>query len=148
MSRQRLSKEEHGRKLNIKMNILLNDMLDDYIHKNKTAALIIAALEAGAILGNGSRKEIASLRRYGHHIGMAFQIKDDILDRIGDKNKLGKRGSDTLNQKLTFPALYGLDHSAKKLKSHIKSAHDSLAAFGKRSQVLHELADFIRDRDH
>jgi geranylgeranyl diphosphate synthase type II len=82
------------------------------------------------------------------HIGLAFQITDDILDILGDKKKLGKKGSDQKNQKLTFPALYGLSKSRKMAENHVKKAHQCLNPFGKKALILHELADFILIRDH
>jgi geranylgeranyl diphosphate synthase type II len=75
-----------------------------FIHLNKTAALIRASLVAGARLSTNNNRKIRLLDNYGMHIGLAFQITDDILDILGDKKKLGKKGSDQKNQKLTFPA--------------------------------------------
>jgi len=94
------------------------------------------------------KNEIQALTQYGKNIGLAFQIRDDILDRIGNKEKLGKKGSDADNQKLTYPALYGIDVSTKMANLYIASAHRSIKLFGKRAHVLHELADFIGQRDH
>src|ERR1041385_4542221 len=81
------------------------------IHKHKTAALIRASLQAGAIIAGATANELAALGEYGEKIGLAFQIADDVLDVVADKAKLGKRGSDAKNKKLTFPALYGLEQS-------------------------------------
>lgn len=120
----------------------------DFIHYHKTAALIIASLGLGARLVEARPKEIQALGRYGRAIGLAFQVQDDLLDCVGDKKKLGKRGSDQANQKLTFPALYGLDVSRKKAESLVKAAHNALSLFGKKAVALHDLADFVLNRDH
>ncbi len=90
----------------------------DYIHTHKTAALITASLEAGAVLAQASGGRRRSLREYGRCVGLAFQIADDILDRVGDKRKLGKRGSDADNGKLTYPRLYGIEASPALAPDH------------------------------
>jgi len=117
------------------------------IHLRKTAALIIASLEAGAILAGGSAAQRRSLRAYGRAIGLAFQIADDILDVVGDKKKLGKKGSDAENRKLTYVSLYGLDGARAKASALTAEAHRHLLSFGRRAQVLHDLADYIITRD-
>lgn len=118
------------------------------IHKHKTAALIRASLQAGAALAGASPRRLSALGEYGEKIGLAFQIADDVLDVVADKKKLGKRGSDAKNQKLTFPALYGLEASRKKAQQLIEDAKQALAPFGKRAQVLKQLANYIIERDH
>ncbi len=119
-----------------------------FIHLRKTAALIRASLVAGAILAGGKKAQIAALDNYGEHIGLLFQVTDDILDQIGDKKKLGKRGSDRANQKLTFPAIFGLERSQAIATALTKRAHQALSPFGQKADVLHHLADFILSRDH
>ena len=120
----------------------------EFIHLNKTAALIRASLVSGAILSGGSRKEIAALDTYGRWIGLAFQVADDVLDQTGDKRKLGKRGSDRDNEKLTYPALFGLERSVDIGREMIARAHAALKPLGRRADVLHALADYIIARDH
>ncbi len=120
----------------------------EFIHLKKTAALIRASLTAGACLVGASDRQIRALDTYGKHLGLAFQVTDDILDRIGDKKKLGKRGSDVANEKLTFPAVFGLPKSQQKAKSITKNAHNALKIFSKKAEILHELADFVLTRDH
>jgi len=120
----------------------------EFIHLNKTAALIRASLVSGAVLSGGTKKEVAALDAYGRWIGLAFQVADDVLDRTGDKKKLGKRGSDAQNEKLTYPALFGLDRSVDIGREMIARAHGALKPLGKRAAVLHELADYIIARDH
>lgn len=118
-----------------------------YIHLHKTAALITASLEAGAILAKAAPGRRRALREYGRAIGLAFQIADDVLDVIGNKKKLGKRGSDAQNGKLTYASLYGIDAARGKAKALIEKAHKELAGFGREARVLHDLADFIIARD-
>ncbi len=119
-----------------------------FIHENKTAALIRASLLTGAILAGATSSQRRALDVYGQNLGLAFQVADDILDRIGDKKKLGKRGSDTANQKLTYPALFGLEASKKMAQSLITKAHQAIHGFGPKAAFLHSLADFVVHRDH
>jgi len=119
----------------------------EYIHLHKTAALITASLEAGAILAGASAARRRSLRAYGRAIGLSFQIADDILDVVGDKAKLGKRGSDAQNRKLTYVSLYGLERARAEAATLTRRAHAALRPFGRRAAVLHDLADYIVTRD-
>jgi geranylgeranyl diphosphate synthase, type II len=120
----------------------------NYIHRHKTAALIRTSLQAGATLAGATPKQIANFGTYGEKIGLAFQIADDVLDIVADKKKLGKQGSDRANQKLTYPALYGLEESRKKARTLVEEAKEALKPFGKRAQVLKQLANYIIERDH
>lgn len=119
----------------------------EYVHTHKTAALIIASLEAGAVLARASKAQRSALREYGKDVGLAFQIADDVLDRVGDKAKLGKKGSDLANDKLTYPRLFGLERSRELALSYVARAHAALKPFGRRAAVLHELADYVVSRD-
>ncbi len=117
------------------------------VHRRKTGALIIASLDAGAVLARAPQARRATLRRYGRCVGLAFQIADDVLDVVGDKKKLGKRGSDRENGKLTYASLYGVDAARGKARALVEAAHAHLKSFGTRASVLHELADYIIERD-
>ena len=119
----------------------------EYIHTHKTAALITASLEAGAVLAEASRSQREALRAYGRDVGLAFQIADDVLDRVGDKAKMGKRGSDLANDKLTYPRLYGVEDSRRQALALVEDAHRALRPFGRRAAVLHDLADYVVSRD-
>ncbi|HVE11976.1 MAG TPA: polyprenyl synthetase family protein, partial [Elusimicrobiota bacterium] len=121
--------------------------LIDYIHIHKTAALITASLEAGAVLARASAARRAALREYGRCVGLAFQIADDVLDRVGDKAKLGKRGSDQDNDKLTYPRLYGIEESRRRAAALAARARRALSIFGSRARPLELLADYIVARD-
>jgi len=119
----------------------------EYIHLHKTAALIVASLEAGAILAGGTAAQRRALRAYGRAIGLSFQVADDILDVVGDKKKLGKKGSDAANQKLTYVSLYGLDRARREAAVLTRRAHAALRPFGRRAWLLRDLADYIVTRD-
>lgn len=118
-----------------------------FIHLHKTAALIVASVEAGAILARAPRAERAALSRYGRALGLAFQIADDILDVVGDKKKLGKKGSDRDNGKLTFVSLYGLEGARRRAERMSRQARRALAPFGAKASVLADLADYVIARD-
>ncbi|UPT75865.1 MAG: polyprenyl synthetase family protein [Elusimicrobiota bacterium] len=117
------------------------------VHRRKTGALIVASLDAGAVLAATSDKNRESLRAYGACIGLAFQIADDVLDVVGDKKKLGKKGSDVANDKLTYASLYGVDGARAKARALVEMAHANLKGFGRKADVLHDLADYIIERD-
>ena len=119
----------------------------EYVHLHKTAALIVASLEAGAILAQAPAGKRRALARYGMALGLAFQIADDVLDVVGDKKKLGKKGSDAQNNKLTYVSLYGLDKARGAAAAEAKKAHAALKPFGTRAAILHELADYVVARD-
>ena len=101
-----------------------------YIHAHKTGALINVALKVGAILTGASRGELKALDKYGRNFGLAFQITDDILDK---KEK----------RELTYPRIYGLEASRKKVKKLIRSAKVPLKIFKKREELLKELIDYF-----
>jgi len=117
------------------------------VHRRKTGALIVASLDAGAVLAGASQSKREALRSYGECIGLAFQIADDVLDVVGDKKKLGKRGSDRDNDKLTYASLYGVDGARAKARALVEMAHAHLETFGRKAETLHELADYIIARD-
>ena len=90
------------------------------IHEGKTAKLLSFSVIAGAILADASEKEIEKLREFSHHIGIGFQIRDDILDLEGSEDKIGKRiGSDETNGKSTYPSLLSLEGANKKLDERV-----------------------------
>ena len=118
------------------------------IHRRKTGALIIASVKAGAILAGVAEKNLSSLSRYGHHIGMAFQIADDVLNVEGDAQLMGKRtGSDAALGKVTYPSLLGLDAAKAKLAEHVEQALGSIDDFDARALPLRVIARYIMDRN-
>jgi geranylgeranyl diphosphate synthase type II len=101
----------------------------------------------GAIYAGADPEQLDAISRYGEHVGLAFQIVDDILDVEQSSESLGKTaGKDAQQQKITFPAVYGLDESRRMAESERVSAHEALAIFGGRGERLRELADLIVQR--
>lgn len=112
----------------------------DYIHINKTAALIMASVRAGAQLGGADDKMLESLTNYAENLGLAFQIVDDILDVVGDEATLGKKtGVDLENNKSTYPALYGLEASQARLEELTQNAVDALADYYDTAEFFTQL---------
>lgn len=121
----------------------------DFIHMNKTAAIIIGCMRAGAIIGGASEEELENVTKYAKNIGLSFQIVDDILDIVGDEAKLGKKvGSDIDNEKSTYPSLIGLEKSKKIANELIAEAKTSIDNINKDSEFLNHLADYIVDREY
>jgi len=119
-----------------------------YMHKNKTGALITVSCVTGAMLGGGTTEQIDALKVYGDKIGLAFQIADDILDIVGDQEKLGKPiGSDAENDKSTYPSLYGLEKSKELARQAVDEAVEALSIFDTKADPLREIARFIVERD-
>jgi geranylgeranyl diphosphate synthase type II len=117
------------------------------IHRAKTGALLRASLRLGAISAGAEEAEYQALSCYGEHIGLAFQIVDDILDVEESSAALGKTaGKDAAQHKITFPAVYGVEESRRMAAIECRRAHETLALFGARAEHLHELADLIVHR--
>ena len=121
----------------------------EQIHRNKTGALIKASILAGVIAGNGSQDDYERLSIYADNIGLAFQIKDDILDVTGTQEELGKKpGADQLHEKSTYISLLGLESSIEKLDQLIAEAIKQLEPFGTKATPLIDLAYYIQKRNH
>lgn len=119
-----------------------------YIHAHKTGALLIASVLSGALLCGADEQQMTSLRRFGDGIGLAFQIADDILDVVGDEEKIGKPvGSDEKQNKATYPRLYGLEESRRRAAEEVKSAIHALSSFGCGADPLRAIARYIVERD-
>lgn len=119
----------------------------DAIHRAKTGALLRASVRMGAIHAGACREQYEALSMYGEHIGLAFQIVDDILDVEQPSEALGKTaGKDAQQGKITFPAVYGIEQSKRMAESELRSAHERLDMFGDRAYWLHQLADLIVNR--
>jgi geranylgeranyl diphosphate synthase type II len=117
------------------------------IHRAKTGALLRASLRMGAIYAGATERQYGALSCYGEHIGLAFQIVDDILDVEESSEALGKTaGKDAQQHKITFPAVYGLADSRRMAEEECARAHAVLEPFGERAARLHELADLIVHR--
>jgi geranylgeranyl diphosphate synthase type II len=118
-----------------------------YIHTRKTGALILAAIQTGALLGGADETALAALTRYGEAAGLAFQIADDVLDVVGDQEVLGKDvGSDEERGKATYVALLGLEEARLRARELRDLAVDSLAPLGAPAEPLRRIAHYIVDR--
>ncbi|MCY7893762.1 polyprenyl synthetase family protein [Bacillus vallismortis] len=119
------------------------------IHERKTAKLLGFSVTAGAILADAPEEDIETLRTFSSHIGIGFQIRDDILDLEGSEEKIGKRvGSDTTNEKSTYPSLLSLEGAKHKLDVHINEAKRLISGLSLQKELLYELCDLIAARDH
>lgn len=118
------------------------------LHSLKTGALIRAAVRMGALCGGASAGELAALDRYAAALGLAFQVRDDILDIEGDSATLGKTaGKDVAQDKATFPALIGLDASRARLDELRRAMDDALSPLGERANALAALGRLAIERD-
>ena len=114
------------------------------IHTAKTGALLRASLRMGGIYAGATDEQLAALSCYGEHVGLAFQIVDDMLDVEQSSEMLGKTaGKDAQQKKITFPAVYGLDRSREMAERERMAAHLALRPLDERAERLRELADFI-----
>ncbi len=124
-----------------------NPQMLEYIHRAKTAALITASLVSGGLYAGAKDREVASLRAFGQSVGLAFQIVDDVLDVTQSSEQLGKTaGKDTAAEKATYPALFGIEESARKADELVSTAFAGLNSFGERAETLKELARFLVER--
>jgi len=120
----------------------------DYIHTHKTGALIRCSCRLGAILAGADAAGLTAAGRYGEHLGLAFQITDDLLNVEGTKEKLGKAvGSDAARGKTTYPERFGLEGSREKAAETVESAVEEARRLP-RSEVLVALARYVLARDH
>jgi len=119
----------------------------EYIHRSKTAALITASVVSGGWYAGAEEAAVGKLRSFGHSIGLAFQIVDDVLDVTQTSEQLGKTaGKDTTAEKATYPALFGIEESLKKADTLADTACASLESFGTRADTLKALARFLVER--
>ena len=119
----------------------------EYIHTHKTGALILAAIEIGAIIGGATEKQRLALHRYGEAAGLAFQVADDILDIVADQALLGKDvGSDEERGKATYPALLGLEGARQRARDLRDMAFAALEPFGDEARPLRDIATYVIDR--
>lgn len=120
----------------------------EYTHKNKTGALLKLCVRMGAILAEASLEELEKLTNYAENIGLAFQIKDDILSVEGNELITGKPvGNDEARGKCTYVSKYGLEEAKKILNDITKEAIQNLEEFGEKAEFLKGLAEFIKTRN-
>ncbi len=113
----------------------------------KTGALLTASAEMGAIIGRADKSGRDALRTYGHMLGQAFQIADDLLDVESDAATLGKAtGKDSEKGKATLIGLWGVEAARKRLAGLVAEAEKALAGFDARADVLRRAAHFVADR--
>ena len=119
----------------------------DYIHLTKTAALIVAAVRAGAYLGGADSEILDDLTVYAENLGLAFQICDDILDVEGEEAEMGKKsGMDSINKKATYPSIYGIEKSKERLDTLTETAIDALKKYYDNAEVFTKLAKTLAVR--
>lgn len=106
-----------------------------YIHIHKTGEFFLASIKTGAILGGAKKDEYSCLSRFGEDIGLAFQIADDILDESTDNVQQ--------KSKITYPAVFGMSESKKRVHALINNAKNQLEIFGRNGDVLKDIADYI-----
>jgi geranylgeranyl diphosphate synthase type II len=120
----------------------------DSIHRAKTGALLRASVRMGAIYAGATDEQLTALTNFGEHVGLAFQIVDDVLDIEQSSEALGKTaGKDAQQNKITFPAVYGIERSREMAESERLQAHLALKMFDERAERLRELADLIVRRN-
>lgn len=121
----------------------------EYIHNNKTGALIKEAVRIGAILAKANEEDLDILTKYAENIGLAFQIKDDLLSELGDEKVMGKPAhNDVRENKSTFVTKYGIEKSKEILDRITNEAISVLQEkYGNKAEFLIELAKYIRDRN-
>lgn len=119
-----------------------------YIHTHKTGDLIVFSVRLGAMLAGATQLQLEKLTIFARKIGLAFQVQDDILDIIGDSDKLGKNvGSDQTNSKVTFPYYKGIETSKEEVRKLIIEAKAAINDIGINTKTLFGIADYLIYRD-
>jgi geranylgeranyl diphosphate synthase type II len=127
-------------------DLLINELIK--INENKTGKLIQFALVAGAIIANQNDEVINVIRQAAYNIGIAFQIKDDILDVIGDQEIIGKSiNNDKKNHKCTYVSIIGLEESQNRLNEHYQTALSLLNSLNRNSSMLESIFKLIIERN-
>lgn len=120
-----------------------------FIHESKTAALLTTAVRFGGMAANATPKQLEALTVFGHSLGLAFQVIDDILDVTQTSEQLGKSaGKDEASGKSTYPALFGLEKSRAEAARLTKKAKEALGVFGAKAGRLEALAGYLLDREY
>jgi geranylgeranyl diphosphate synthase type II len=119
-----------------------------YIHERKTSALLCCSVRLGGMSANCTSAQLKALTDFGYHVGLAFQVIDDILDVTQTTEQLGKTaGKDTQAQKATYPAIVGLEKSRKIAEQLTNKAFAALKTFKGKAVALEALAEFLLKRD-
>ena len=115
-----------------------------FIHTRKTGALIKASIMAGAILGGATSLQLERMNEFGYHLGLLFQIKDDLLDVEGDEKALGKRTKkDAQKKKATYPALFGIERTKEMGQTVLMQAIGALSIFGSEADPLRSITEYV-----
>ncbi|MEH7546340.1 polyprenyl synthetase family protein [Neobacillus vireti] len=121
----------------------------EYIHIHKTGKLLRFSVVAGAIMARSNESLLQNLSSFAHHLGLAFQIQDDILDLVGNQQIIGKPvGSDTVNHKSTYPQLLSLEGARAALQKQIMLSKEYLKKTDLNTIFLNEITDLVASRDH
>lgn len=121
----------------------------EYIHIHKTGRLLKFSVIAGALIGGADQDQLENLSSFAHHLGLAFQIRDDILDLEGNPEVLGKPvGSDTTNNKSTYPQLLTMEGAKEALQKHLDMSKQYLEKTRLNINLLREIAELVASRDH
>lgn len=119
------------------------------IHEKKTGKMLECSVIIGGIAASASDEDLIHLTNYARHIGIAFQIQDDILDVTGNQEEIGKPvGSDEANLKTTYPKILGLDGAKKEMENHIHISLEHLNKINGNTGILASIADYIIKRNH
>ncbi len=125
-----------------------SDKMLEYIYQNKTSALIEASMMAGAMLAGADKSEIALMEKAGRMIGLAFQIRDDILDVTGDEKKIGKPlHSDERNHKITYVTIHGVEASMLEVLRFTREASVLISSIGGDDEFILFLIQYLMGRD-
>lgn len=120
-----------------------------YIHEHKTGDMILAAVLAPAYALGAGDAALKKLEQFGRNLGLAFQVVDDLLDVVGEQEKMGKTlGKDQQEEKLTFVKVYGLEQAQKMAQEYTQSALQALEYFGEKADFLRKLTDYMLKRNH
>ena len=121
-----------------------------FIHENKTAAILQSSVRLGAMSANADARKLAATTQIGQHLGLAFQVIDDVLDVTQTSERLGKSaGKDVAARKATYPAVMGLQQSRVEARRLTSKAHKALSIFSNRdAETLHALANYLLEREY
>src|SRR5437899_242804 len=121
-----------------------------FIHENKTAAILKSSIRLGAMSANADAKKLRAVTQFGHGLGLAFQVIDDILDVTQSSEILGKSaGKDIAAKKATYPAVIGLEKSRAEARRLTRQAHNALSVFPSgEAEPLHCLANYLLEREY
>ena len=120
-----------------------------YIHERKTSALLTCSVRLGGMSANATPRQLQALTDFGYHVGLAFQVIDDILDVTQSSEQLGKTaGKDAAVQKATYPSIVGLAKSRKIATDLTTKAYFALKPLKGKAVALEALADYLLKRDH